>query len=418
VIRLERRVATPGWVFVAVPIGALIVALILAGVLLVISGHDPISIYRQMAGAAVTGPSAFSATLLDATPLLLAGMCAAVAFRMRVYNIGGEGQLYMGAVGASGVGLALGNEPAPLVIASMIVAGMLAGAAWAAIPGLLRAYLHTNEILTSLMLNYVAGLGIYYLIFNSTSYWRDLSTPSALVFPQGKTLSPAGWWPAVHLGGTVVPFGFLLGLVCALGLMVALRFSRYGFQLRVIGGSTQAGKYAGMRTRTAILAVMLISGALAGLAGASQVGDFSHLLDPTGLQQAQWGYSGIVATALGAFNPIATVLGAIFLGALINAGFTLQSATFPQGLVGTMEGIILFCVLSAGALTLYRVKFSLSGGWHLLRAGSVRSRHDTRTERQPLAGEPAGTLGRLATAVSEEQAGTFPPLSKGLSEAP
>src|ERR1019366_833688 len=99
-IRLERRVATPKWVLVAVPFGALVVALILAGLLLVVTGHDPVSIYRQMVGAAVTAPGALSATLLDATPLLLAGLCAAVAFRMRVYNIGGEGQLYLGAVGA------------------------------------------------------------------------------------------------------------------------------------------------------------------------------------------------------------------------------------------------------------------------------------------------------------------------------
>lgn len=406
-IRLERRLATPGWVPAVVPIGAPVLALILAGVLLVATGHDPVSTYRQMLQAAVTGPGAFSATLLDATPLLLAGLCAAVAFRMRVYNIGGEGQLYLGAVGAAGVGLALGNEPAPLVIAAMIVAGMAAGAAWAAVPAVLRAYLHTNEILTSLMLNYVAGLGIYYLIFSSTSYWRDLSTPSARVFPQGKTLSPSGWWPGLHLGGTVVPLGFLLGLALAVALMAVLRFSRYGFQLRVIGGSPRAGRYAGMRTRTAVLIVMLVSGALAGIAGASQVGDFDHLLNPTGLQQAQYGYSGIVATALAGFNPLATVLGAVFLGALINAGFTLQSATFPQGLVGTMEGLILFCVLSAGVLSLYRVKLTLprtAPGWMAVRAGR---RPGTALPRQPAGAEAPESLAPVSEAPREEKPSTW-----------
>lgn len=401
-IRLERRLSTPGWLRAAIPFGALLVALVLVGVLLVATGHNPISIYRQMVGAAITNPGGLSATLLDATPLLLTGLCAGMAFRMRVYNIGGEGQLYLGAAGASGVGLWLAHEPAPLVVIAMIVAGMIAGALWATIPGLLRAFLNTNEILTSLMLNYVAGLGIYYLIFSSRSYWRDLSSPSALVFPQGKTLAPSGWWPASHLGGVVVPFGLFLGLALALVLMVTLRSSRYGFQLRVIGGSPRAGKYAGMRTRTAILVVMLVSGTLAGIAGASQVGDFSHLLDPVGLQQAQWGYSGIVATALALFDPLATVLGALFLGALINAGFTLQSATFPQGLVGTMEGIFLFCVLSTGALTLYRVRVGLPGRArvHAVEPASINEGAEGGLGVPGI--ESAQAVSRLATASGEE----------------
>lgn len=401
-IRFERRLSTPAWLRVAIPLGALVVALVLVSILLVSTGHNPISIYRQMIDAAITSPGGFSATLLDATPLLLTGLCAGMAFRMRVYNIGGEGQLYLGAAGASGVGLWLAHEPAPLVVIAMIVAGMVAGAVWAAIPGLLRAFLDTNEILTSLMLNYVAGLGIYYLVFNSRSYWRDLSSPSALVFPQGKTLSSSGWWPALHLGGVVVPFGFFLGIGLAVVLMVALRSSRYGFQLRVIGGSPRAGKYAGMRTRTAILVVMLVSGALAGVAGASQVGDFSHLLDPVGLQQAQWGYSGIVASALALFDPLATVLGALLLGALINAGFTLQSATFPQGLVGTIEGIILFCVLSTGALTLYRVRISLARRARQPRHESAVGQGAIEVS-QPVPGIEAGQAVSLATLASEEQ---------------
>lgn len=377
-IRLERRLSIPTWVRVAVPLASLVVAFLLVSILLLATGHQPFSIFNLMIGAAITGPGGLSATLLDATPLLLTGLCAGLAFRMRVYNIGGEGQLYLGAAAASGVGLALGGAPAPLVVVAMIAAGIVGGALWAAIPGLLRAFFNTNEILTSLMLNYVAGLGIYYLIFNSDSYWRDLSSASALVFPSGKTLKSSGWWPALHLGGVVVPFGFFLGIGLAIVLMVGLKSSRYGFQLRVIGGSSRAGKYAGMRTRTAVLVVMLISGALAGIAGASQVGDFSHLLDPVGLEQAQWGYSGIVAAALGLFDPLATVLGALLLGALINAGFTLQSATFPQGLVGTMEGVILFCVLSTGALTTYRV--------HLSRPRRSRAARAERPVESVLAG--------------------------------
>lgn len=109
---------------------------------------------------------------------------------MRLYNIGGEGQLYMGAVAAAGAALVLGGRPGPLILAGTITAGVLGGALWSAIPGVLRAYLNTNEILTSLMLNYVAGLLAYYLIFDSRSYWRDVTTTSAAVFPRARPSTP------------------------------------------------------------------------------------------------------------------------------------------------------------------------------------------------------------------------------------
>ena len=123
---------------------------------------------------------------------------------MSLWNVGAEGQLYFGAIGASGIGLWLAGAPTPVLIACMAVAGMLAGAAWALIPALLRAYASTNEIITSLMLNYVAGLFLTYLIFDSNSYWRDLSTFSAKTFPQGKNLADSASWPAwVSVGDAV-----------------------------------------------------------------------------------------------------------------------------------------------------------------------------------------------------------------------
>lgn len=358
-IRLERRLESPRWLLMSLPLLSLLVALLIAGIVLAISGHNPFATYRAVVQASFTNSGAFSETLVSATPLVLTGLCAAVAFRMRIYNIGGEGQLYMGAVAASGAGLALGNQPPLLVITVMILAGTVGGSLWALIPGALRAYLGTNEILTTLMLNYVAGLFIYYLIFNSNSYWRDLTSLSAKVYPEGKTLSSSAWWPALHAGPVTFPMGFLLGIALAVGLQLILKFTGAGFQIRVLAGSQQAAHYAGMRTRRTILLVMVVSGGFAGLAGASQVGDFSHLLDPTGLQQVSYGYTGIVVAALVGFDPVATVLAALFLGALNNAGFSLQGATFPQGLVGTIEGIVLFCVLSSQVLVRYRVRKKL-----------------------------------------------------------
>jgi len=355
-LRLERRLDSPRWLKVAVPLASLVIAAIIAGILLTATGHNALSTYHQIYSASVTADGGLSATFVYATPMLFTGLCAAFAFKMRTWNIGGEGQLYMGAVGASGIGLALGDWPRPLVIVAMMVGGAAAGMLWAAIPGLLRAYLRTNEILTSLMLNYVAGFFMYYLIYDSSSYWRDLNSPTAKVFPTGKTLPASGTWPGITIGSFTLPLGFLVGVGLACGLLILIRSTRYGFEMRVMGDSPSAANYSGIRTKRKIVSVMAISGGVAGLAGSSQIGDFGHVLDPRGLQQAQYGYTGIVVAALALYNPLAVVVVAVLIGALTNAGFALEGPSFPAGLVGAMEGIILFSVLGGEILARYRVR--------------------------------------------------------------
>ena len=354
-IGFEARENVPRWLNYAVPLAGVAVALIVAGIVLLITGHNPITTYQHIVEASLTQPGAFGQTLVSMTPLLFTGLAAAVAFRARVWNIGGEGQLYMGAIGASAAGLLLANLPAPVVVPAMIAAGVAAGLLWAAVPGALRAYLNTNEILTTLMLNYIAGNVMYYLIFDSNSYWRDLTSPSARVFPQGKNLAASGTWPALQLGSLSIPFGLILGLGLAVLLWGMIRATKFGFEMRVVSDAPAAARYAGIRTRRKILSVMAMSGGIAGLGGASQVGDFSHVLDPRGLQQAGFGYSGIVVAALARYNPIAVVVTSFFIGMLVNAGFALQGPGFPIGLTGTMEGILLFCVLGAEIFTRYRV---------------------------------------------------------------
>ena len=356
-LRVERRLDTPKWLKVVVPLASLFLAAIIVAILLLATGHNPLSTYHQMYSAAITADGALSSTFVYATPLLFTGLCAGFAFRMRTWNIGGEGQLYMGAVGASATGLALGDWPRPLVIIAMIIGGALAGMLWAEIPALLRAYLRTNEILTSLMLNYVAGFFMYYLIYDSGSYWRDLTSPGASVFPTGKTLGPHASWPGITIGSFTLPMGFILGLGLAVSLLFLIRSTRYGFEMRVMGDSPQAANYSGIRTKRKILSVMAISGGVAGAAGSSQIGDFGHVLDPRGLQQAQYGYTGIVVAALALYNPLAVVLVSLFIGGLTNAGFALEGPSFPTGLVGTMEGIILFTVLGGEILARYRISW-------------------------------------------------------------
>ena len=292
-----------------------------------------------------------------------------MAFRVGLFNIGAEGQLYMGAVAAAGVALALAGQGVGRADHRdghrQVPSGVPPGRS---IPGFLRAFANTNEIITSLMLNYVAALFLNYLIFDTVSYWRDTSSPGAEQFPQGKALPDAA--SVADVRPRHEPrrsrSGWSSRGVLAVAVSVLYKRTRFGFEAAVIGDSPRAARYAGMRTRRSILLVMGLSGLLAGVGGASQDGDFRHLLDPRGLQQPGYGYTGIVVAALARYNPFAVVLVAFLIGGLSNAGYALQGVDFPAGLVGMMQGIILFCALGGELLIRYRVRF---GGAH----GSVEA---------------------------------------------
>jgi ABC-type uncharacterized transport system permease subunit len=359
-MRIERRLEQPWWLAVVVPTVSIIVAFVISGVVLFATGHPPIESFRRLFDAAFLANGALSETVVSATPLIFTGLAAAVAFRMNLFNIGGEGQLYAGAITGAAAGLLMAGTPSPIVVAGMIAAGAGGGALLAAIPGVLRAYFSTSEILTSLMLNYVAGVFLTYLIFNSQSYLRDTSGFEASVFPQGKTLPDEASWSTWDVHGLVLPLGFLLGIAIAVLVWVLYSRTRFGFEVEVIGDSPRAGRYAGMRTRRKIVAVMCLSGAIAGIGGASQDGDFRHQLDPRGLQSAAYGYTGIVIAALARYNPFGVVVVAFVIGGLQNAGYTLQGADFPAGLVGVMQGLILFCALGGELFVRYRVRFARS----------------------------------------------------------
>jgi general nucleoside transport system permease protein len=355
-LRIERRLEQPRWLTVAVPVVSILVAFLFAAVVLLATHHPPLHTFRRLFDAAFLDNGALTETLVSATPLAFTGLAAAVAFRMNLFNIGGEGQLYAGAITGATVALLFAGAPSPVVIAVMMLAGAAGGALLAAIPGVLRAFFSTNEIITSLMLNYVVALVLDYLIFDSHSYLRDTSGFEANVFPQGKVLPDEATWPSWSVHGLVVPLGAIVAVGLAFALWGLYSRTRFGFEVKVIGDSARAGRYAGMRTRRKIVAVMCLSGAIAGLGGASQDGDFRHQLDPRGLIQANYGYAGIVVAALARYNPLAVVLIAFLLGGLQNAGFTLQGADFPNGLVGVLQGLILFCALGGELFVRYRVR--------------------------------------------------------------
>ncbi|MGH8874779.1 MAG: ABC transporter permease subunit, partial [Acidimicrobiia bacterium] len=194
-LAVERRPKASPLLVVAVPLASVAVALAVAGVFLLLTGHHPLEVYGRMVSRSFGSVRNLTETLVSATPLILTGLAAAVAFKMLVWNIGGEGQLYLGAIGAAGVAILLG-EGAPAVVAlpAAVAAGAVAGAMWAALAAVPRVLSGTNEILTTLMLNFVALNLMNYLIFGSPSPWRD---PTATNFPQGRPIPEGATLPAL-----------------------------------------------------------------------------------------------------------------------------------------------------------------------------------------------------------------------------
>src|SRR5919202_170746 len=240
-IRIERRLEQPRWLTFVVPAVAIALATVLGGLVLLVTGHPPVRSFTRLFEAAFTANGALSATAVSATPLAFTGLCAAAAFRMQLFNIGGEGQLYAGAITGAAAGLLLAGTPSPVTIAVMVLAGAAGGAFVAAIPGFLRAFLSTNEIITSLMLNYVLGLILTYLIFDSHSYLRDTSGFEARVFPQGKNLPESATWPSWTIHGLALPLGFLVAAGFALAVWGLYARTRFRFEEQGVGGSAGAG---------------------------------------------------------------------------------------------------------------------------------------------------------------------------------
>ncbi len=355
-MRLEPRLDRPKWLSIAVPVGSIAVALVLGAIVITLSGNSAMATYGRIIERSFGTIGAWSDTITAATPLLLTGLAAAAAFKMGLFNIGGQGQFVMGAVAASGVGLALNGVTPWVTIPAMVLGGMVAGGIWAGIPGFFKVRFGTNEVITTLMFNYIAASIASFLIFGSESFWR-LLTGTGKVFPQGRKVGATAQWPAFGGNGLAIPLGFILGCVAALGLWALYRYTRFGFEIGVVSDSPEAARYAGISVPRTGLAIMTLSGALAGLGGASDVGDIRYLLDPKGLAQSGYGYTGIVVAALARWNPIAVIPVSILLGALANAGRSLQGATFPAGLVGTLQGLLLFCAVSGEFLTRYRIRF-------------------------------------------------------------
>lgn len=351
-LTIEKRPVPSRLVRMVAPTCSVAFGLLLGAFILWVAGQDPVLAYTEMVRKGFLGRLALIGTLVIATPIIFTGLAAVVSFRMKVWNIGAEGQLIVGAVAASGLGLWLGDRVAgPVGIVLVLAAGAAAGGLWAALAAVPRAYLNTDEVISTLMLNFVA-LGIMnYLIFSSFSYWRD---PGRATFPVGRFLSDTLFLPRftgrLHIG-------LFIALVTAAVLWWALRSTRWGFEVQVTGDSPRAARYSGMRVDRKVLSVLMVSGALAGLGGGIEVGGVLHNLDPRALSLGV-GFTGIVVAALARLSPFGVIPVAIMVASFTNAGPGLQVLGIPSEIVILLEGILFLCIVG--------------GEWFLRNAVRVR----------------------------------------------
>jgi len=345
--RVERRPGPSRAAALIVPALSIALAFVTGGIVLLAAGENPVTVYRAMLDGAFGSRDAVAETLVKTIPLLLTGLAVGVAFRMQLWNIGAEGQLYSGAIAATGTALFLvPDAPAWIIIPAMVVAGMAGGALWGLIPGALRAYLSVNEIITSLMLNYVAILFAEYLVHGP---WRN---PDGFGFPGTASLPDPAWLP--HWGTTRVHLGLLFGLAAAAILFIILRRTRWGYEISVAGESERVARYAGMATARNILLVMALSGALAGLAGMAEVAGIGHQLQRN--LSPGYGYTAIIVAWVGRLHPGGIVLVAFLLAGLLVGGDRLQMTMgLPAAIAPMLQGTILFFLLAGETLTRYRV---------------------------------------------------------------
>ena len=345
--RLERVQSPTFRMQVTITVFSVLAGLTVGGLIMVFAGENPFDVYRAMATGAFGSYYNISETLVKMIPLLLTGLGVAVAFRMQLWNIGAEGQFYFGAIFATWVAIyGLADAGPWVVIPAMMIAGMIGGALWAAIPGVLRGYLGVNETITTLMLNYIAILFSEYLVHGP---WRD---PAGYGFPGTAAFSDATYLPT--WGTTRVHLGLVFGLVAAVILFFVLRRTRWGYEIGVTGASERVAKYAGMRTARNIVLVLALSGGLAGLAGMSEVAGINHSLQ-RGLSPG-YGYTAIIVAWLGRLNPFGIVLVSFLLAGLLVGGDQLQiSLGLPSAIAPMLQGTILFCLLGGDFFSRYRI---------------------------------------------------------------
>lgn len=328
---------------------AILGALLLTGIFILSMGHNPLSVYVSMLSGAFGSLYRFQETIIKAIPLLITALGIGVAFRMKFWNIGAEGQIIMGAFSASYIALNFKDLPKPLLLILMFIVGIVGGGVWALIPAYLRAKFNTNETIVTLMMNYIA---LKWIVFLQYGPWKD---PMSLGFPKIPNFSANAILPKV----AGIHIGWIISLILVVMIHYFIKHTKKGYEIQVLGESENTARYAGMNVKRIILTAMFISGGIAGMVGMIQASAVSNTLSME--ISGGVGFTAIIIAWLSGLSaPWMMVVSLLFAVLTQGAGYIQTVYQIPQAAAQIIQGLILFFVLGSQFFLQYKIIFEKS----------------------------------------------------------
>lgn len=334
----------PWWVTVL----AVVLAFGLVAVFIAATGKNPGAVYAKMVTGAFGTSFGLTETLVKAIPLLLCGLGVSLAYRIQVWNIGAEGQFVAGAIAATAVTIYFPGLPAWAALPLMFTFGLAAGGLWGLFTALPKVFFNVNELIISLMLNYVALQALDFFVYGP---WRD---PAGMNFPGSPKFTPAESLPV--LGDTRLHLGLLIGLAAVAIFAILIQKTRWGYELKLLGANPEAARHAGINIKGHVVIVMLLSGGLAGIAGMAEVSGVAHKL-MYGISPG-YGYTAIIVAWIARLNPFGIVLSSVLFGGLIVGGYSVQTLGLPSSISNLLQGSVLFFLIAGSILGKVRVRWN------------------------------------------------------------
>lgn len=335
--RLVKREKISPAFRILLPFIAIGVSFIFSSIIILLAGKNPISAIYSIFYGALGTRLGFLETIVKAIPLILTGIAVALAFTGKFWNIGAEGQFYAGALAATYVGISYLNLPNFLYIPLLLLVGFIAGGLWALLPGFLKTYLKADDVVTTLLLNYIM---IYFVTAILEGPWRDPET----MWPQSIRISENAIFPKL-IERSRVHFGLIISILSVIVVYILIKYTKLGFNIRATGANPKASNFLGIDIKKTILITSIISGGIAGLAGVGEVAGLHYRL--TENISPGYGYTGIVVAMLGSLNPFGVLLSAFFFAIIITGAQYMSRATgVTMFMADVIQGITLLVLLA------------------------------------------------------------------------
>jgi len=348
-MQIEPRPSVSAWRAGLAPIVAVLATFVLCSVLIAWAGAPVLKSYFLLFKGAFGSRFALTETVTRSIPLIFTGLAVAIAFRSKFYNIGGEGQLYCGALAATFIGTGMVTLPPVLMVPLLMLVGALAGGAMLIVPVLLKTHMKVDEVVTTLLLNFVVLLFVSYLVEGP---WRD---PMSLGWPQAAPNIDEGVFPRLLSKGRLHA-GLIFALIAAVLAWALMKFTVWGYEIKAVGYNATAAEFAGIRVNATIIRTALISGGLAGLAGVSEVAGLKGYL--TLDLSPGFGYTGIAVAMLAQLHPLGVIPAALFLSAVyVGADSMSRAINIPTYIADVLVGVSVLAILVSVMLTRFRIRW-------------------------------------------------------------